>query len=93
MNFNLNKIFYILLAFSAILYFLPPKITWGIYTPNFLGWFWLLFLIPLTFITFIWLLISDLKKKRKQKLIIRSLIFMMVLVVSVGYWFYLFYSR
>lgn len=90
---TVKNIFYICLIFSFVILLVPGEYKIAVYTPNILGWFWLTVLIPLTFITFILLLISDFKKNRKKTLLIRSLIFITVLVASVGYWFNLYHNQ
>jgi|APTNR8051073442_1049403.scaffolds.fasta_scaffold00157_52 hypothetical protein len=88
MTKTIGIIFYISLTMSFILLILPPEITWGVYTPNYLGWFWLLVCLPTTLITFIWAGIQDIKNKIWRELVIRVLIFISILIISFGYWFY-----
>ena len=63
---TIKKTFYICLIFSFVILLIPGEYKIAVYTPNILGWFWLVILIPLTLITFVWLLISDLKKSENK---------------------------
>lgn len=87
-NKNLDNIFYSSFLLALIIYFLPPEYTFGVYTPNVFGWFWILGLIPISIITFVLLLIVDLKKRNSKRLIIRSFIFLSIIGLCIVYWFY-----
>lgn len=87
MNDKANSIFIISLTMSLLLFLLPPEFTWGVYSPNYLGWFWLLLCLPVTFISFVWSSTQDLKNRNWRRLIIRVSIFVSVAIISVVYWF------
>jgi hypothetical protein len=89
---KLNLYYYISLFISIIIYVLPTKYKMAMYTPNYLGLFWLFILIPIMLILFIWLLILDIKKKDYKELIKRILIFVVIISFCIGYWFYRFYK-
>jgi|SRR5690606_36074876 hypothetical protein len=92
MNRKVNLIFYLGLATSVLLFLLPPEYKMGVYSPNYLGWFWLLVCLPVTLITFIWSGISDIMTKSWRALTIRIVIFIAVFFISVTYWFYMAYE-
>lgn len=86
---KLNAIFYYSLSYSFILFLLPSKVTWGVYSPNIFGWSMITCFI-LSILTYVILLIIDLKNKTKvKKLIIRSMFLILILSLSMTYWFYL----
>jgi hypothetical protein len=85
---RLNIIFYVLLASSFIVFLLPPQFKVAGYSLNPLGWVWVLVLVPGMFITFVWSSSLDLRDKNKKALTVRVLIFVTVLLVSVGYWYF-----
>lgn len=90
LNINkLNAIFYYSLSYSFILFLMPSKVTWGVYSPNIVGWSMIICFI-VAILTYILLLVIDLKNKAKvKKFIIRSIFLMIILSVSIMYWFYL----
>ncbi len=88
MKARINNLFYITLSISFIILLIPSHYKMGVYTPNYLGWFWLLVCLPTTLITFIWAGIQDIKNKIWRELVIRVLIFISILIISFGYWFY-----
>lgn len=83
-NIDLNTVFRILLILSGIIYLLPSRLLMGVYSPNYLGWFLILFLIPIVFILFIWLSILDLKRHKINFLIKRLLVLLLVFGLSLG---------
>jgi hypothetical protein len=78
-----NIIFYIILLLSLVIFLLPPEYKVAGYSLNFLGWIWLLFLIPSTLFFFSWLSIVDLKKKNIKQFIIRLVFFTITLIITV----------
>ena len=82
-----NTVFYIALFLAAFIYLLPSDLKMSIYGPSYLGWFLVLINIPSVFTLFIYLLIIDLKKKNTKKLLIRTLLFFLSIVVCIFYWF------
>lgn len=88
-SFKLNYIFYISLVLSFIILLFPLEYKMGGYTPNILGWIWLILLIPVTLITFFYLLITDLRNKtNKKELLRRTIFFLAIILLSIMYWFY-----
>jgi len=87
MGKKITIIFFIstILAFASM--FLPPKYTMAVYGLNFLGWMSII-LILVAIITFSWLLLLDIKHKRKKELLRRTLFFLSLIVISIVYWFY-----
>lgn len=85
---NLNRLFYISLILSFIIFLLPIEYKMGVYTPNILGWVWLTILTPITLILFQFLLITDIKNKRKKQLFNRCVSFFAIIILSIFYWFY-----
>jgi hypothetical protein len=81
---NLNRIFIILLTISGIIYSLPSKFLIKVYSPSFLGWFLIVFLIPLILIILVWLSILDFKKNKVKLLIKRIFITIIVFSLSLG---------
>src|SRR6478752_3001629 len=85
---KIDSIFYIALIISFIVLLLPAQYKAAIYSLNYLGWFWLLICLPTTAVTFIWSGIQDLKSENWRRLSIRGVVFVSVLVISIGFWFY-----
>lgn len=85
---KLNTIFYISLFFAFFLLLLPPELKSAIYGPNYLGWFWIIINIPLVIILFLYLLFIDLNNNKNNKLLKRILCFLIIIVISIIYWFY-----
>jgi hypothetical protein len=81
---NLNRIFIILLTISGFIYSLPSKFLIKVYSPSFLGWFLIVFLIPLILIILVWLSILDLKKNKVKLLIKRIFITIIIFSLSFG---------
>lgn len=75
MNTRVNTLFYIILMISFIVYLMPGHDKMAVYTPNVLGFFWLLVCLLIPAITYLWSSILDLKQKNWRSLIIRSVIF------------------
>ncbi|MBW1299037.1 hypothetical protein [Aquimarina litoralis] len=86
---NLDKTFLIALIISGIIYALPSKMLIGVYSPSYIGWFLIVFLIPIVLILFIWLSILDLKQVRINKLVMRffTLIIVFGISISIKYFF------
>ena len=85
---KLNITFYVSIFLAFILLIVPPRFKMGVYGPNFLGWFWTIILIPVSLITFLWLLVLDIKGKRKKELLKRTILFFIIIGASVAYWLY-----
>lgn len=85
---KISLIFYLALIISFVVLLIPPNYKMGVYTPNLLGWIWLLGLIPLTIITFFWLLILDIKKGKTMNLIYRTIIYILTIFIACLYWYY-----
>ena len=81
---NLNRIFIILLTISGIIYSLPSKFLIKVYSPSFLGWLLIVFLIPLILMLLVWLSILDFKKNKVKLLINRIFIKIIVFSLSLG---------
>tara|TARA_B110001450_G_C17580431_1_gene464691 strand:+ start:802 stop:1092 length:291 start_codon:yes stop_codon:yes gene_type:complete len=82
---KLNKVYTIFLIISGIIYLIPTKLLIAVYTPSFLGWLLVLFIIPITLILLIWLSILDIKKKDFIKLTKRLFVFLLVIGLSFGF--------
>ncbi len=87
-SFKLNIIFYLSLLLNLVLLIFPIDFKMGVYGPNFLGWFWIIFLIPLSIITFLWLLLIDLKNKKTRQLLKRTIILFISISFFIIYWIY-----
>ena len=85
---KLNTIFYISLFFAFFLLLLPPELKSAIYGPNYLGWFWIIINIPVVIILFLYLLFIDLNNNKNNKLLKRILCFLIIILISIIYWFY-----
>ena len=83
---KLNIIFYAATAYSFVLFLLPSYITWGVYTPNVLGWSMIITFI-IAFLIYLILFFYDLKRNKK-KLKNRSIFFFAIIALSILYWFY-----
>jgi len=57
------------------------------YSPNYLGWI-SIFLVITTFITFLWLLVLDIKNKDFKNLLKRVLIFVLTILFCAVFSFY-----
>lgn len=79
---KLNFLFVLALTLSVILLILPPEFTMALYTPNILGYFWLIVFIPITFITFLILTFQDLKKTDAIKVHLNAFCFLHWLFLS-----------
>jgi hypothetical protein len=88
---KINTFFYLGLFTSVIIFLLPSDYKTAVYTPDYLGWFMLL-LAALSFLTYLWLLIIDYKKKNFKQLIRRTLFLVAILIASITYWFYKAYT-
>ncbi len=84
-----EQIFYILLAITIFIFFLPGEAKMAVYTPNYLGWFWFIFLIPITLICFVLLSIIDFKQKNYKVLIFRTVVFIVAVLICIGFGFYM----
>ncbi len=60
-NKKLSNVYIILLTISVLIYVLPPKLKWAVYTPNFLGYI-LLGSILLTVLLLVIILIINIKR-------------------------------
>jgi len=85
MNTRLNTIFYVALAVSFILWLLPPEYNMAVYTPSYLGYFLLVVCLPVTLVTFVWVGILDLKSGIRGRLAIRTIVFLLILLISAVY--------
>ncbi len=91
MRFNyqkLNNIFFVSLFLAFFLLLLPRELKMAAYAPNYLGWFWIIINIPLIIILFIYLLFIDLKSNNNKRLIKRTVYLLVIVVISILYWFY-----
>lgn len=87
MKTRLHIAFYILLALTVIVRFLPMDWLIGIYSPSFLGWIWVLGLLPSTVILFLILLFKDIKTGRWKDLGFHSLALLMGVALVMLHWF------
>jgi hypothetical protein len=87
-NKNLQSIFYIILFINVILFYLPVHYTFGVYTPNFIGWFWMLGLIPISIIMFFRLLIVNSRNGETKKSVVMTIIVLVIFLTSIAYWIY-----
>lgn len=85
---KLNYTFYICSILSFMVLLLPVKYKIAVYSPSILGWIWLLILIPIALITYIWLMVLDIKSKKLKKILKRTLFFFLIILLSLIYWFY-----
>ncbi|AXG72266.1 hypothetical protein KORDIASMS9_04535 [Kordia sp. SMS9] len=88
---RINNLFYIGLLVSFLIFLLPSEYKMAVYTPNLLGWS-MLVLSLISFSIYFWLLIIDFKKKNYKRLQKRTLFLVIIIGVSVAYWFYQAYS-
>lgn len=86
---KLDFLFYLVLIISLVLLLLPSEYKMAVYTPNYLGWFWLVICLPTTLLLFIWLLIKDVRSKNWRVLTNRTSIFILTLFLSIWYWLYM----
>jgi hypothetical protein len=81
---NLNYIFYTSLIIGAIFFLIPPEFKMAVYTPNVLGYFWLLGILPIVLISFLWLTYLDFKTdKTLRNVITRTLALASTIVACV----------
>jgi len=85
---KLNITFYLSAILVFILLIIPPRFKMGVYGPNYLGWFWAIILIPTSIIAFLWLLVLDIRNKKVNESLKRTLFFLIVIGFSIVYWFY-----
>ena len=85
---KLNLLFYLSLPLSFIIFLIPSEFKIAVYSPNYLGWFLLIILLPTTLISFIWLTVLDFKKNNKQNSVKRFLLLFIIIVLSIIYWKY-----
>ena len=88
MQKRINLVFYLGLVLSFAILILPYQYKAAVYTPNILGWFWLLVLLPGTLVTLIWASIINIRSRNWRQFKTRMLIFVSVILISVAYWFY-----
>jgi hypothetical protein len=84
----INSLFYICIVGIALIFFLPQDYFVAVYSPSILGWLWLLFFLPFTFITFIAGGILNYRNKEWKQLKRRSIVFGTVVLSYAIYWFY-----
>ena len=85
---RINIIFYLTLILHFVLTIIPSEYQMRIYSPNYLGWFHLIIIIPVAIITFLWLLILDIKNKNLSIILSRAFLFILIIGFSIVYWFY-----
>ena len=90
---KLNTAFYAALTVSFVLFLLPSEYKMGVYTPNYLGWFFVFGCLPITFLISLWLNVINIQTKDWKTLIIRNAVFLLVIIISTAYWFYGFYQN
>jgi len=86
---RIELIFYCALTLSFLIFLLPPQYKAAVYSPNALGWTWFLGLLPLTAVSFVVAGIINIKHRNWKGLKIRSAIFICVILLSIGYWYYM----
>ena len=84
---KINLVFNLSIIFSLVILILPVKYRMAVYTPNILGYFWLLS-FPIIIGCFIWLTFLNLKNKNKANLIRKGFIFIGFIVLSIIIWLY-----
>lgn len=87
---NISRIYHISQIISLIILVLPSDFKMAVYTPNYLGYFWLL-LYPFILGCFVYLSIIDFKKGNKKSLLRRLFIFIGYIALTVGLWYLLSY--
>jgi hypothetical protein len=81
-------VFIVSLLLIIIITILPPEYKMATYTPNFLGFFWLLVCMPLMFISFLAGSIINLKKNNLKTFMLRLITLVAGLAICIGVWFY-----
>ena len=84
---KLDILFYFALALSLLIFLLPYQYKAAVYTPNVLGWIWLVLLLPLTVVSFVLASINNIKNKNWRDIKLRSTVFIFVLLLSIVYWY------
>jgi len=75
--------FKIVSILSGVIYCLPSELLFATYTPSYLGWFLILFLIPILIISFIWLSFVDIKHKKYKNFFLRRSFTIIIIIISL----------
>lgn len=84
----INNLFYICIIGVVLIFLLPQDYFVAVYSPSILGWIWLLFFLPFTFITFIVGGILNYRQKEWTPIKRRSIVFGTVVLSYAIYWLY-----
>lgn len=84
-TFDLNKLFVTILILTGTIYSMPSKILMAVYTPSYIGWGLIIFLIPSCILMLVWLSILDLKNKNIISFLRRILIVLLISGLSFGF--------
>lgn len=82
---RIKLLYFISITLSLVLLILPANYKSAVYTPNILGYTWLL-LFPIILICYLYLMLKT-KRKRKKK-IKESVIFFVFVLITVSVWIY-----
>lgn len=88
MKAKFNLVFYVSLIFSVLFFIVPVKYVMGVYSPNILGWTWIIVCFSFTLISFVLAGVFDVRKRNWSSLKIRILILLSTVALVVVYWFF-----
>lgn len=83
---TLNVCFYLAIIYVFIIFVIPSKYIWGVYSPNLLGWTMIVTFILGLFLFFL-LLIKDIYNKNVQSIKKRTLFILVIITISIVYWY------
>ena len=84
----LNRLFYICITGTVLIFFIPQKYHFAVYSLSIIGWIWVLFFIPFTFIAFVVGGMLNFKDQEWKPIKKRSIILGILMVFYAFYWFF-----
>jgi hypothetical protein len=84
----LNNLFYICIIGTLLIFLLPQEYFIAVYSPSILGWLWVLFFLPFTFITYFVGGIYNYRDREWKPIKMRSIVLGIVLILYAFYWVY-----
>ncbi len=84
MQKTVNRISYFGLFLTFLIFILPPEFKVQGYSLNIVGWIWIVAIIPLTVISFLYMIYVEAREKKWRNIAVRSTLLILIIVVSVA---------